>query len=94
MRRLLTWPRPSWQTSSGETADDKAAMAGSTFGTIFRVTTFGESHCKGVGAIIDGVPHGIWPPLRRVHLRSPAPPQALARTHAQTVLAAARSRKI
>ena len=28
----------------------------STFGTIFRVTTFGESHCKGVGAIIDGVP--------------------------------------
>ena len=26
----------------------------STFGTIFRVTTFGESHCKGVGAIIDG----------------------------------------
>jgi len=28
----------------------------STFGTVFRVTTFGESHCKGVGAIIDGVP--------------------------------------
>jgi chorismate synthase len=31
-------------------------MAGSTFGTLFRVTTFGESHCKGVGAIVDGVP--------------------------------------
>lgn len=31
-------------------------MPGSTFGTIFRVTTFGESHCKGVGAIVDGVP--------------------------------------
>ncbi|EDQ88595.1 uncharacterized protein MONBRDRAFT_32779 [Monosiga brevicollis MX1] len=28
----------------------------STFGTYFRVTTFGESHCKGVGAIVDGVP--------------------------------------
>ena len=28
----------------------------STFGQIFRVTTFGESHCKGVGAIVDGVP--------------------------------------
>ena len=28
----------------------------STFGTLLRVTTFGESHCKGVGAIIDGVP--------------------------------------
>eukprot|EP00051_Salpingoeca_urceolata_P001237 m.39477 g.39477 ORF g.39477 m.39477 type:complete len:168 (-) comp11278_c0_seq1:1140-1643(-) len=28
----------------------------STFGTLFRVTTFGESHCFGVGAIVDGVP--------------------------------------
>eukprot|EP00730_Choanoeca_flexa_P011887 TRINITY_DN2884_c0_g1_i1.p1 TRINITY_DN2884_c0_g1~~TRINITY_DN2884_c0_g1_i1.p1 ORF type:complete len:208 (+),score=30.59 TRINITY_DN2884_c0_g1_i1:58-681(+) len=28
----------------------------STFGKYFRVTTFGESHCKGVGAIVDGVP--------------------------------------
>lgn len=29
---------------------------GSTYGTCFRVTTFGESHGKGVGCIIDGVP--------------------------------------
>lgn len=28
----------------------------STFGTLFKVSTFGESHCKGVGAIVDGVP--------------------------------------
>ncbi|KJE91847.1 chorismate synthase, variant 1 [Capsaspora owczarzaki ATCC 30864] len=28
----------------------------STFGTLFRVTTFGESHCAGVGCIVDGVP--------------------------------------
>jgi len=28
----------------------------STFGTLFRVTTFGESHCKGVGCIVDGCP--------------------------------------
>ena len=28
----------------------------STFGSVFRVTTFGESHCSGVGCIIDGVP--------------------------------------
>ncbi len=28
----------------------------STFGTVFRVSTFGESHCKGVGAIVDGCP--------------------------------------
>ena len=34
-------------------------MAGSSFGTLFRVTTFGESHCKGVGAIVDGCPPGL-----------------------------------
>jgi chorismate synthase len=28
----------------------------STFGTLFRITTFGESHCKGVGVVIDGCP--------------------------------------
>jgi chorismate synthase len=30
--------------------------SGSTFGTNFRVTTFGESHGKGVGCVVDGVP--------------------------------------
>jgi len=28
----------------------------SAFGRLFRVTTFGESHCKGVGCIVEGVP--------------------------------------
>ncbi|KAI8145457.1 chorismate synthase [Fennellomyces sp. T-0311] len=31
----------------------------SSFGKLFRVTTYGESHCKGVGAIVDGVPPGM-----------------------------------
>jgi chorismate synthase len=31
-------------------------MSGSTFGTLYRVSTFGESHCAGVGAIVDGCP--------------------------------------
>lgn len=31
----------------------------STFGQIFRVTTYGESHCKSVGCIVDGVPPGM-----------------------------------
>ena len=30
--------------------------AGSTFGTHFRVTTYGESHGGGVGCVVDGVP--------------------------------------
>jgi chorismate synthase len=31
-------------------------MAGNSFGQAFRVTTFGESHGNGVGAVIDGCP--------------------------------------
>ena len=31
----------------------------STFGEILRVTTFGESHGKAVGAVLDGVPPGV-----------------------------------
>jgi len=31
----------------------------STFGTLFRVTTFGESHGLGVGAIVDGCPPAL-----------------------------------
>ncbi len=26
---------------------------------MFRATTFGESHCKGVGCVVDGVPPGL-----------------------------------
>lgn len=34
-------------------------MAGSEFGTIFRVTTWGESHGKAIGAVVDGCPAGL-----------------------------------
>lgn len=34
-------------------------MAGNTFGTLFRITTFGESHGAALGVIIDGCPPGI-----------------------------------
>ncbi len=34
-------------------------MAGSSFGTLFRITTWGESHGKGVGVVIDGCPAGL-----------------------------------
>jgi len=31
----------------------------STFGTLFRTTTFGESHAKGVGVVLDGCPPSL-----------------------------------
>ena len=34
-------------------------MAGSIFGNIFRVSTFGESHGVGLGGVIDGCPAGV-----------------------------------
>ncbi|MEZ4359302.1 MAG: chorismate synthase [Kofleriaceae bacterium] len=33
--------------------------AGNTFGALFRVTTFGESHGGGLGVVIDGCPAGL-----------------------------------
>jgi chorismate synthase len=38
---------------------EEGVMAGNSFGEIFRVTTFGESHGEGVGVIIDGCPPRI-----------------------------------
>lgn len=35
-------------------------MAGNTFGTLLRVTTWGESHGIAIGGIIDGCPAGIF----------------------------------
>ncbi len=34
-------------------------MAGSTFGRLLTVTTWGESHGKALGAVLDGVPSGF-----------------------------------
>lgn len=34
-------------------------MAGSTFGKLFSITTWGESHGKGVGVVVDGCPAGL-----------------------------------
>ena len=34
-------------------------MAGNTFGHLFRITTFGESHTGSVGVVVDGCPPGL-----------------------------------
>lgn len=43
-------------------------MAGNSFGTIFKLTTFGESHGKALGGIIDGCPAGIDIDLEQIQL--------------------------
>jgi chorismate synthase len=35
-------------------------MPGNTFGTVFRVTTWGESHGPALGAVVDGCPPGLY----------------------------------
>ncbi|MCX8112142.1 MAG: chorismate synthase [Bacteroidia bacterium] len=39
-----------------------------TFGRLFRITTFGESHGAGIGVVIDGLPSGITLDLDRVRI--------------------------
>jgi len=34
-------------------------MAGNTFGTLLRLTSFGESHGKAIGGVLDGMPGGV-----------------------------------
>ena len=34
-------------------------MAGNSFGKLFKVTTFGESHGVAIGGVIDGCPAGV-----------------------------------
>lgn len=42
-------------------------MAGNSFGEIFRITTFGESHGKAIGVIIDGCPAGMEIDFELIH---------------------------
>ena len=43
-------------------------MSGSSFGSIFRITTWGESHGPGIGVVIDGCPAGI--PISEADIQS------------------------
>ena len=59
-------------------------MAGSNTGTIFQITTWGESHGKGVGVVVDGCPSGL--PLSEediqiyLNRRKPGPPRVPKQT--------------
>lgn len=44
-------------------------MAGNTFGTVLRLTTFGESHGKALGGVLDGCPAGIELDLNAIQLQ-------------------------
>ena len=51
-------------------------MSGNTFGTLFAVTNFGESHGPAIGCVIDGCPPGMEPVGSRHPARpGPAPPR-------------------
>lgn len=39
--------------------EDNPVMSGNTFGTLFAVTNFGESHGPAIGCVIDGCPPGM-----------------------------------
>jgi chorismate synthase len=43
-------------------------MAGSSFGTLVRLTTFGESHGKAIGGILEGIPAGFLLDMDQIQL--------------------------
>jgi chorismate synthase len=43
-------------------------MAGNSYGSLFKITTFGESHGEALGGIIDGCPPGISIDLQAIQL--------------------------
>src|SRR5215831_18021261 len=47
-------PRPAKRAEQG-----LFAMSHNSFGHLFRVTTFGESHGVAIGCVVDGCPPGI-----------------------------------
>jgi chorismate synthase len=56
LRLFFSWSGAAPSSILTETGE---AIMSSTFGTLFRVTTFGESHGQAVGAVVDGCPAGL-----------------------------------
>ena len=43
-------------------------MAANSFGNLFRISTFGESHGKAIGVVIDGCPAGLAIDLQEIQV--------------------------
>ena len=56
-------------------------MSGNTFGRLFRLTTYGESHGPALGGVVDGCPAGI--ALSEELLQKAASRRRHGRDHAQ-----------
>jgi chorismate synthase len=56
--RTSSNPQPAIRNDPRIRAGSQSTMSNS-FGTIFRLTTFGESHGPAIGAVIDGCPAGV-----------------------------------
>jgi RimJ/RimL family protein N-acetyltransferase len=48
-----------YKYGSSKVSNLTISMSQNTFGQLFRVTTFGESHGKAVGVVVDGCPSGL-----------------------------------
>src|SRR5256885_16214250 len=62
--RLAQLPRPSsctrtWHSAAQSPPSRENAMSYNTFGHLFRVTTWGESHGPAIGCVVDGCPPRI-----------------------------------
>ena len=59
-QRILLYEKAGSIYHRYEWADGRGnSMASNSFGNIFRITTWGESHGKAIGVVIDGCPAGL-----------------------------------
>ena len=60
IKRLCNRENPKADDKIKQSNNPKISdMAGNTFGTAFKITTFGESHGAAIGLIVDGCPAGL-----------------------------------
>ncbi len=83
--RVLAYECAEFETKAGRLqrpgrSNPVVSMSHNTFGHLFRVTTWGESHGPALGCVVDGCPPGIRFTLRRhpgLARQAPARPVAL-----------------